>query len=40
MATKSNIRSMLGKFVKYGLPTLLIAGLCYVLFLDINLGEM
>lgn len=40
MATKSNIRSMLGKFVKYGLPTLLSAGLCYVLFRDINLGEM
>lgn len=40
MAPKSNIKVILGKFVKYGLPTLLSAGLCYVLFRDINLSEM
>lgn len=40
MASKSNIKSILSKFVKYGLPTLLSVGLCYVLFRDINLKEM
>ena len=40
MASKSNIRSILGKFLKYGLPTLLSIGLCYVLFRDIDLAEM
>lgn len=40
MASKSNIRSILGKFLKYGLPTLLSIGLCYVLFRNIDLAEM
>lgn len=30
----------MGKFIKYGLPTLLSVGLCYVLFRDIDLREM
>lgn len=40
MMSKSNIRNIIGKFVKYGLPTLLSVGLCYVLFRDINFAEM
>lgn len=38
--SKSNYKAILSKFVKYGLPTLLSVGLCYVLFRDINLREM
>lgn len=40
MASKSNIKSLFSKFLKYGLPTLLSVGLCYVLFRDIDMEEM
>lgn len=40
MASKSGIKTILSKFIKYGLPTLLSVGLCYVLFRDIDLKEM
>lgn len=36
----ANVKGIISKFVKYGLPTLLSVGLCYVLFRDINIGEM
>lgn len=36
----SNIKNIISKFIKYGLPTLLSVGLCYVLFRDINLSDM
>ena len=34
------LKNIAGKFVKYGLPTLLSVGLCFVLFRDINFREM
>lgn len=40
MSSKSNIKGIVSKFIKYGLPTLLSVGLCYVLFRDIDLAEM
>lgn len=40
MTTKPNIKGIISKFIKYGLPTLLSVGLCYVLFRDIDLAEM
>ena len=40
MSHKSRLKSIINKFIKYGLPTLLSVGLCYVLFRDINLAEM
>jgi len=40
MPSKSTIRNILSKFLKYGLPTLLSVGLCYVLFRDIDIAEM
>lgn len=36
----ANLKGILSKFVKYGLPTLLSVGLCYVLFRDINMRQM
>lgn len=36
----ANVKNILSKFLKYGLPTLLSVGLCYVLFRDIDLREM
>lgn len=40
MPSKSTIKNILSKFLKYGLPTLLSVGLCYVLFRDIDFAEM
>ncbi|MBD5259099.1 MAG: flippase-like domain-containing protein [Barnesiella sp.] len=39
-SSSSGIKGIISKFVKYGLPTLLSVGLCYVLFRDIDLKEM
>lgn len=40
MSHQSKLKNVVSKFLKYGLPTLLSMGLCYVLFRDINLAEM
>lgn len=40
MSHQSRLKNVISKFLKYGLPTLLSVGLCYVLFRDINLTEM